>query len=364
MSLHRRHLHRFVVAAALTLLVTLSVTAAPLLERKGEQITVPAGSSLRTRLLVSPVGSAATTRQLDLPAMIEADPVRTVNILPPLSGRLSAVPVRLGDVVRQGQLLALLQAPDLTQAAADLDKATDIRALTRRALERADAVNAAGGNAGKDTEQARSNDMQAQAEMQRASARLAALGSTDGHRALRITAPVAGTITVIGNATGAYINDTTASLMTIANLERVLVTAYVPENQIAAIRRGQTADIRLQAYPGLVLHGAISYVSAVVEPDTRRIKVRITLANPDGKLKPSMFATVQISSAAATRLVLPASALLMNNDSVSVFVETAPWTFVRRTVTLGSEDGETVQILSGVRAGERVVVRGGVLLND
>jgi len=171
-------------------------------------------------------------------------------------------------------------------------------------------------------------------------------------------------VTVIGNAAGAYINDTSASLMTIANLERVLVTAAVPENQIGAISRGQAAEIRLPAYPGLALRGVISYISAVVEPDTRRIRVRITLPNPDGKLRPNMFATVQVSSAAATRLVLPASALLMNNDSVSVFVETAPWTFVRRPVTLGSEDGETVQILAGVRAGERVVVRGAVLLND
>ncbi|MDY7576435.1 efflux RND transporter periplasmic adaptor subunit [Actimicrobium sp. CCI2.3] len=364
MSLNRRHHHRCIIAAALALLVTFSLTAAPLLERKGEQISVPAGSSLRARLLVSPVGSASTARQLALPAIVEADPALTVNILPPLSGRLGTVSVRLGDVVRQGQLLALLQAPDMTQAAADLDKATDARVLTRRALERADAVNAAGGNAGKDTEQARSNDMQAQAEMQRASARLAALGSTDGHRALRITAPIAGAVTVVGTAAGAYINDTTASLMTIANLERVLVTAYVPENQIGAISRGQTADIRLPAFPGLALRGVISYVSAVVEPDTRRIKVRITLPNPDGKLKPNMFASVQVSSASSPRLVLPTSALLMNNDSVSVFVETASWTFVRRPVTLGSEDGETVQILSGVRAGERVVVRGGVLLND
>ncbi|MEB0134137.1 efflux RND transporter periplasmic adaptor subunit [Actimicrobium sp. CCC2.4] len=364
MSTNHHQRHRPVIAAAFALLVSLSVNAAPMLARSGEQISVPTGSPLRSRLLVSAVGSATTTPLLILPATIEADPALTVAILPPLSGRLVTVPVRLGDVVRQGQLLALLQAPDLTQAVADLDKATDARALTRRALERAEAVNAAGGNAGKDLEQARSNDMQAQAEARRATTRLAALGSTDKHHALRITAPVSGTIIAVSNAAGAYINDTTASLMTIANLERVLVTAAVPEHQIGTIGRGQAAEIRLPAYPALAVRGVISYVSAVVEPDTRRIKARITLPNPDGKFKPGMFATVQVSSAPSTRLVLPASALLMNNDSVSVFVETAPWTFARRVVTLGSEDGETVQVLSGVRAGERVVVRGGVLLND
>ena len=77
-----------------------------------------------------------------------------------------------------------------------------------------------------------------------------------------------------------------------------------------------------------------------------------------------MYANVKLATAQAGKLMIPTSALLMNNDSITVFVENSPWVFVRRTVTIGSEDGEQVSVLSGLAANERVIVRGGVLLND
>ena len=345
-----------------------SAPAGPMLVRKGENIVIPAASPLRARLRVAAVDAASTAHTLSLPGAVEADPASTVNIVAPLSGRLVALNVRLGDTVKRGQALALISAPDLAQAFADADKAHDARDLASRAVARARGVNEAGANAGKDVEQAHSTLVQAQAESVRADARLSALGADAGtgakSRQLTLRSPVAGTVTALNSGAGAFLNDPTAVLMTISNLDQVWVTAYVPENLVASVRRGQAADVTLAAYPEQVRHGTIGFIGAVLEADTRRSKARIAFANLDGALKPNMYASVRVSVAQPAGLRVPLSALLMNNDSTSVFVEVAPWTFVRRFVDIGAEDGEMVRVVAGLRAGERVLVSGGVLLND
>jgi cobalt-zinc-cadmium efflux system membrane fusion protein len=102
----------------------------------------------------------------------------------------------------------------------------------------------------------------------------------------------------------------------------------------------------------------------VIEPDSRRNKLRIAFPNADRALKPNMFATVTLLGPPRSQVVLPSSALLMNNDRTTVFVAVAPWTFERRTVEPELEEGTEVAIRSGVNAGDQIVVRGGILLND
>ena len=332
--------------------------------RKDNQIVVPTNSPLRSRVVVAAVSNLAAPHTLSLPGVVEADPARTVNILPPLTGRLAELKVTLGDAVKQGQLLAVISSPDLDQAWSDVEKAHDAQALAKKALDRARDVHDAGANAVKDFEQAQSNYAQAESETKRAEARLATLGTGSKSRTLALTSPVSGTVTALNNGLGSYINDPTAAVMTIANLDSVWVTANVPEDLVGAITRGQAAEVELPAFPGKKWKGSVSFVSAVLEPDTHRNKTRISFANPDGKLKPNMYATVDVAVPQPSTVTVPTSALLMNNDSVTVFVETAPWTFERRAVELGREDNDTVRIVSGLSGNERIVIKGGVLLND
>jgi cobalt-zinc-cadmium efflux system membrane fusion protein len=105
-------------------------------------------------------------------------------------------------------------------------------------------------------------------------------------------------------------------------------------------------------------------VSDVVEADSHRNKVRIAFPNAHYLLKPNMFTTVTLFGPPHARVVLPTSALLMNNDRTSVFVAVAPWTFERRVVEPLLQEGTTVPIRSGIAAGDQVVVKGGILLND
>ena len=343
----------------------------PLLVREGNRLVVPAGSALRERLRVETVGDEASAHEVALPATVEADPARTANIVPPLTGKLVELKVRLGDTVRRGQLLATVASPDLAQAVADAQKARDALDLAQRALVRARGVNEAGSNAAKDVEAAQSSVAQQAAELQRSETRLRTLGadgggvsSGRGSQVLNITAPMAGTVTALNAAAGANLNDANAVLMTVSNLDAVWVTVNVPENLVSAVAPGQNAVVSLAAYPGRSFSGKVAFVSAVLDADSRRARARIVFANPEGLFKPNMYATAVLGVPQARQPQVPASALLMNNDSVSVFVEAAPWTFVRRAVEPGREDGDNVRIRNGLAAGERVVVRGGVLLND
>jgi cobalt-zinc-cadmium efflux system membrane fusion protein len=179
-----------------------------------------------------------------------------------------------------------------------------------------------------------------------------------------LTAPQNGVVTTLAIAAGATVSDPTATLMTVSNLESVYVTANVAESDIGQIAIGDRADIDLVAYPGRTLHGRVAEVNAVIQPDTRRQQVRVVLPNTDGRLLPNMYATVKIAIPSAGKVFVPQSALLMNNDTVSVLVEVQPWVFRRRAVQIGDETDTTAHVLKGLKAGDRVIVRGGVLLND
>jgi cobalt-zinc-cadmium efflux system membrane fusion protein len=259
---------------------------------------------------------------------------------------------------------------DFAQASAELQKTRDALQLAKRALERQRGVQQAGAGAAKDLEQAESAYVQAQAEFASADTRLKSLSASGASAAdrsgqrLNLVAPNLGSITELAVSAGQSANDTNAVLMTIANLENVWITANVPENMLSSIKKGQAASISLPAYPGERFQGKVSFVSDVLQADTRRALVRISVPNADGRFKPNMFANVSFAVAQATAPAVPPSALLMNNENTTVFVEVAPWTFVRRAIETGSQEDGSVRIQSGLQVGERVVTKGGVLLND
>jgi membrane fusion protein, heavy metal efflux system len=160
------------------------------------------------------------------------------------------------------------------------------------------------------------------------------------------------------------INDPTAAIMTIANLDTVWVTANVPEKDVSFVSPGQTVNVTLASYPDKVFTGKVLFVSDLIEPDTRRNKVRIAFNNPDKILKPNMFAEATFVAPSLARLTVPTSALLMTNEHTNVFVEVADWAFERREIEVVYQEGNEAVVKSGLQPGDRVVVKGGVRLND
>jgi cobalt-zinc-cadmium efflux system membrane fusion protein len=340
----------------------------PAAVHQGDKIIVPESSPLRNRLTVMPAPAEQIHSKLVLPGIVESNPARTSPVLTPLGGRVLELRVALGDRVARGQPLVVIDSPDLAQAYDDDDKATDSFELTKKNLERQEGQHKLGTASDRDLDQARSDHAQAAAEYTRTQARLKIVGAAaqtkERSRLLTIRAPVSGSVTTLTVAAGNIINDPTQPLMTVADLSTVWVTALVPEKDVGAVAKNQEADVSLAAYPERPLHGKVLFVSDVIEPDSRRNKLRIAFTNADYALKPNMFATVTLLGPEQRRVVLPSSALLMNNDRTTVFVATAPWTFERRTVQPQLEEGPSVVIGSGLSAGEQVVVKGGILLND
>jgi cobalt-zinc-cadmium efflux system membrane fusion protein len=335
---------------------------------QGSQFTVPEGSPLRAKLEIAPVVEQDIQRSLILPATVEADPARTVKVLPPVTGRVVELKVELGSRVEQGDGLAIIESSDLGQALSDDEKARAALKLTKQALDRLLVLEKTKAISVKDREQAQSDYAQAQSEFDRSELRLRSIGVSfeqkDAMRLLSLKSPVSGSIIDLQIAPGAVLNDATAAVMTIANLDTVWVTANVPEKDTALVANDQPVDVTFPAYPDRTLRGTVLFVSDVLDPDTRRTKVRIAFENPNKAFKPGMFATAAFIAPRLSRLVVPTSALLMINDTTSVFVEVADWAFERRNVEIEVQEGATAVVTSGLGPGDRVVVRGGVRLND
>lgn len=334
----------------------------------GDSVTVPEHSPLRTRLVVAPVAEREFHRDLVLPAAVEADPAQLIKVLPPVAGRVTQLKVQLGERVAAGQPLVVLDSPDLGTAYADYDRAKAQLALATKNRDRQRSLLKIGGAAEKDVQQSESDYLAAEAESRRAEARLHQIGveveTTAKSRTVTVTAPMAGSVIELDVGPGAYWNDPTASLMTIADLHTVWVTAGVPEKDTALVAKGQAVEVAFAAYPNEVFRGQVLFVSDVVDTDTRRTRVRIAFDNPDTRLRPGMFANVTFHAPAQRAAVIPASALVLKDDANEVLVETAPWTFEARNVDIAFQQGDEVVLRDGLKPGERVVVRGGVLLGD
>src|SRR5216683_3835550 len=176
--------------------VEASQRESPTLVWEGARISVPEGSPLRGKLTVGVVGQREIQRKLVLPAVVEADPTRTVKVLPPVTGRVTDLMVQLGERVVQGQDLAVIDSGDLAQVFSDIEKARSVLTLTKKGLDRQLGLEKAGGAAIKDREQAQSDYDQAVAELERAQSRLRAIGvpadQKEQSRLLSLKAPVAG----------------------------------------------------------------------------------------------------------------------------------------------------------------------------
>jgi cobalt-zinc-cadmium efflux system membrane fusion protein len=344
-----------------------SPVASPVLTHEGETIVIPPASALRDSLKTALIEQRSIAIPFSLPASVEADPARLAKILPPTTGRIVSIQKRLGDAVKAGDVLFEIESSDLAQAVSDERKAQSTLALTRRNLERQRSLDQANISARRDLEQAQSDYEQADSEAARAHARVAALGGTaasGGSARLAVRAPVSGHVIELNAAVGSFWNDNTASVMTVADLSSVYVTASAQEKDLARLHAGQDAEIALDAYPGQPLQAKVKSVGQMLDPDTRTVKVRILVANTDDRLKPGMFAQAILREQAHTGLLVPMTAVVQSGFANRVFVEVAPWKFEARKIMLGAQVGNDVEVTDGLQAGTRVVVKDGVLLND
>ncbi len=273
------------------------------LVRAGNRVTVPDGSPVRSGLVVAAAAERDIKHDLVLPAVVEADPAQLIKVSPPLAGRVTQLKVQLGQRVETGQPLVVMDSPDLAAAYSDYDRAKVLLALALKNRDRQRGLQKIGGAAEKDLQQAETDYVTAEVEYQRANAHLRQIGVdpdvTAQSRTVTVVAPMAGSIIELGVAPGEYWNDATASLMTVADLSTIWVTASVPEKDTSLVAKGQAVDVDFAAYPGETFSGHVLFVSDVLDPDTRRTKVRIAFQNKDMRLRPGHVRHGQVLCARA-----------------------------------------------------------------
>jgi membrane fusion protein, heavy metal efflux system len=335
-------------------------------ERQGNFIIIPEGSPLRQQLKFDTVRLENVDLRIAAPAVVETSPDRHAKIYPPLVGRIAQLNVRLGDAVHQGQLLGTLHSPDYMSVQSDYTKAKSALQLASRNWERQKDLLAHKIVAKKEVDQAQKDFEAAQSDLLSVTARLRTLGLNPETeklgQPLEIHSPISGQVVEISATAGEFRNDTNAPLMIIADLSTVWLTANVQEKDLRHLSKGQQVSAVSSAYPGEVLHGKILFVGDLLDPETRSIKVRIAVPNPDGRFKPGMFATVTFTSSPGKEMTVPVTAVVQISGTSFVFERVKPWTLAPREVEPGAQKNERIVIKKGLIPGVIVLAQEGVLL--
>ena len=305
---------------------------------------------------------------LQIPAKIQADPARVVRVFPPAGGRLIRVTVRPGDFVGKGQVLAVLESSDVSQARSDSTKAEAEADKSSRALERAKLLFDHQVISEREYEDAKAQQIEDASELQRAKARLQVLGAppNGGDNEVNVKAPIAGTVLDIGSTTGelSKSTDNANPICTIADLSTVWVMGDVFEKDLPDVHGWEPVTLTVNAYPGRQWDGKISLVSQAVDPNTRTVKVRVILANTKRELMPDMFASLQVRRPSRAALVVPASALLHEGGDTTVMVKNGDNNYERRLITVRPLGSDSAIVISGLKPGEIVVTEGAALLRS
>jgi cobalt-zinc-cadmium efflux system membrane fusion protein len=185
------------------------------------------------------------------------------------------------------------------------------------------------------------------------------------NRIVPLVAPISGTITERKAGLGQVVLPGSGDpLFMIADLSSVWVNAELYEDQLAYIKQGAAVKIRTPAYPNETFDASVDQIGSMLDPDKHTVAVRCVLANARGRLKPGMFATVVLRVAATeTAITVPSSAVVVEGDHRSVFIEDSPGKYIKRSVETGTEIDDSVVIRTGLKEGERVVVRGSLLIS-
>ncbi|MFQ3582655.1 MAG: efflux RND transporter periplasmic adaptor subunit [Chloracidobacterium sp.] len=362
-------------------------------QNKTETAAPPAPLDWTREVRVEPVAVERAPRdEVIAPGKVELDPNRIARVMLPLPGRITDVRVRVGDAVRAGQPLVTLESPDVAEAVGalrqaeaalvqaraglaqaeaalakaeqDAERAKDLyehRAIAQKEVLAADNVVAQSQAA---VEQARAVVSQAEAGREQVRRRLETLGLDDSGREQRMTvrAPLNGKVLELAVVPGEYRTDTSVSLMTVADLSRLIITANVPEASLYLVQVGENVEVELTAFPDQRFTGRVARIGDTIDPQTRAARVIVELTGGAQRLRPDMFARLRLSDEPTLLPVVPKAAVVEREGVTGVFIEREPGKFDWRPIRVGVSLGERVAVLEGLQSGERVVVGGTMLL--
>jgi len=336
-------------------------------------VKMPAPLQKQNGIVVAPAKTQRIAGAISVTGKVEANADRIAHVSPRIPGKIVTVKSSLGDGVAAGQTLVTLDSVELGEAMNRFRQSRTKLALAQSNMERIKALVEKKIAARKDILQAETDYKTAQAELHTDEERLSLYGvaaadlAGDGPKKplLTVRAPIGGIITEKHAIVG-ELADPSKSLYTIADLSSVWVVVDINEKDLAKIHRGQPASVGVGAFPDLKLKGRITYIADLVDQNTRTVKARIEVANPGRKLKPEMFATVELALAADAPPVLavPEDALQELDGKRVLFVAEDDDEFAARPVQTGRSAAGMVEIVSGLKEGEKYAVKGSFILKS
>jgi len=357
--------------------------------RKGLQRYTPSPAEWAS-LTIQPVSKRAFRAEHVTEGKIAVDEDRSTPVFSPYAGRVTKLLARPGDSVVQGQPLFVIEAADTVQAQNDfiaamtgLNKARSALDLAQLQHKRAKDLFEGKAVPLKDYQQAEANLTQAlndlrstQTALEAARNKLRILGFTDEaistfqdkgsiNREITIFSPITGTVVQRKIGPGQYVNSGASDpVFVIGDLSTVWLTAFVRETDASNVAVGQEISFNVLALPGRALTARINYVSAALDPATRRLLVRATIDNKDGLLKPEMFANVTIYSPGDHPAVgVPKQALIYEGNQVRVWVAHEDKTIELRQIKPGLINGDLVEVEGNLKPGEQIVTKGSLFID-
>ena len=305
---------------------------------------------------------------LTVTGVVTPDVSRTVPVISLASGRVVEIRAHLGDAVQKGQILLRVQSPDIATAFSDYRKAVADEALAGRQFERAQLLYDKGAISLNDFQVAQDAEDKAKVDVETTLERLHVLGVDKDHPSgvVDIKAPTSGVITEqqVTNASGVQ-GLAGSNPFTISDLSRVWILCDVYENDLANVHVGETAEIRLNAYPDKTLSGRINNIGPILDPSIRTAKVRVEVANPELLMRVGMFVSATFrGQIKEKRAAVPADAILHLHDRDWVYVPAGDKKFRRVEVKAGVSLPDKMQeIRTGIAPGQQVVMNALVLQN-
>ena len=329
----------------------------------------------RQSVSIYTVRSSSFHDTVETTGVVDFDNDQATSVLSPISGPVSRLSVSLGQKVKQGESLATVDSPDFAAAISAYQKALATAKTNRHLADLDKDLLEHNGVAQKEAAQAETDAANAEADRDAALQELLSLnvpeqaikgiqrGLPISHVEAAIRSPVAGTVVEKLITPGQLLAAGTTPCFTVANLSRVWVMAQIFGSDLASVRLGDSAEVT-SGTGSNSFSGKVANISALVDPDTRSVPVRVVVDNPGDLLKKQMYVRVRIRSRAeSSGLLIPVSAVLRDEENLPfVYVVESDAGFARRHVTLGNRTGDQYVIPEGLAAGERIVVEGGLFL--
>jgi len=332
------------------------------------------GQELLAQLKVAEVSKQPVGETLRVAGQIGFDEQRLARIGATITGRVTTIDALLGQSVKKGDVLASLNSSELSSQQLAYLKARAQLELNKRNAERAKALFEADVIGAAELQRRESEYQISVAETRAAADQLQLLGVSPAaierlgkQGAVNSVTPVVATLNGVvverKLAQGQVVQPADA-LFVVADLSRLWAVAQVPEQQVSQVKEGQSVSIEVPALGHEKLVGKLIYVGQTIDPETRTVLVRTELDNRDGRLKPAMLASMLIEAKPVERMVVPASAVVRENDEDHVFVAEKDGVFHLVRVKLGIEQNGQRVVLSGLKGQEKIVVEGAFHLNN